>query len=391
MTTKISPTQTKLEPTLGIRERDFYIDCLRSVMIALVILHHTAITYGASGGWFYHELPSSGTPSSVILTLFCATNQAYFMGILFLLAGYFTPGSLERKGYARFLSDRFLRLGLPLLAFGLSLGPLTVAMVTAAEGKGFWSTFVWLWNHREFINGPLWFVQALLMFSIAYCAWRAWRGAPLITAQRAPQPVPSYAWWLLSALGVGAAALIIRQVVPTGVNVIGLQLGYFASYIFLFCLGIAAWRHDWLRQLEWKDARDWITALVIAWLSFPAVRALAIAVNGSGTSNFSGGLNWMAIAYAFWEPFIAWGMIAAWLLVFRRHMNRPSSIWTWLNRRSYSVYIIHPVVLVGISLLLRGWAAPALVKFAVTGTLACTTCWILADPLVRAPGLRRIV
>ena len=66
------------------RERDFYIDCLRSVMIALVILHHTAITYGASGGWFYHELPSSGTPSSVILTLFCATNQAYFMGILFL-------------------------------------------------------------------------------------------------------------------------------------------------------------------------------------------------------------------------------------------------------------------------------------------------------------------
>ena len=59
------------------------------------------------------------------------------MGLLFLLAGYFTPGSLERKGYASFLSDRFLRLGLPLLAFGLILGPLTVAMVTAAEGRDF--------------------------------------------------------------------------------------------------------------------------------------------------------------------------------------------------------------------------------------------------------------
>jgi glucan biosynthesis protein C len=59
--------------------------------------------------------------------------------------------------------------------------------------------------------------------------------------------------------------------------------------------------------------------------------------------------------------------------------------------RSYAVYIIHPIVLVGISLLLRGWAAPALVKFAVTDTLACTSCWILADPLVRTPGLRRIV
>ena len=227
------------------RERDFYIDCLRSVMIALVVLHHAAITYGASGGWFYHELSPSAALSSKILTLSAGTNQAYSMGFLFLLAGYFTPGSLERKGYARFLSDRFLRLGLPLLAFGLILGPLTVAMVTAAEGNGFWSTFVWRWD-----PGPLWFVQALLMFSLAYCAWRAWFGAPLTTTQRAPRPVPNYGWWLLSAVGVGTAALAIRQVVPTGVNVIGLQLGYFASYIFLFSLGIAAWRHDWLRQLK---------------------------------------------------------------------------------------------------------------------------------------------
>jgi peptidoglycan/LPS O-acetylase OafA/YrhL len=53
MTTEIHATQTKLvESTLGTRERDFYIDCLRSVMIALVVLHHTAITYGASNGWF---------------------------------------------------------------------------------------------------------------------------------------------------------------------------------------------------------------------------------------------------------------------------------------------------------------------------------------------------
>ena len=33
----------------------------------------------------------------------------------------------------------------------------------------------------------------------------------------------------------------------------------------------------------------------------------------------------------------------------------------------------------------------ALVKLAVIGTLACTTWRILADPLVPAPGLRRIV
>jgi peptidoglycan/LPS O-acetylase OafA/YrhL len=372
-------------------QRDLYIDRLRTAMTALVVVFHTAITYGASGGWFYHEVVAPTRPSSLLLTLFVATNQAYFMGFFFLLAGYFTPASLERKGYARFIGDRFLRLGLPLLAFGLLLGPLTAAMVNYVKGDGFWSCVAWLWRHKQFINGPLWFTQALLLFSLAYCAWRAVFGSPLAESQRDPRPVPAQRWWLLSALGVGAAALAIRQIVPVGQNVFGLQLGYFSSYIFLFAVGIAAWRYDWLRQLGWKQSRASLIALVIAWPLLPAEIALAIKLFGHGKANFSGGLTWPAILYAFWEPFVAWGLIAAWLLVFRSRMNQPSAFWSWLNRRAYTVYIIHPVVLVGISLLLRGWVAPALVKWAVVGALASIACWIVADPLVRLPGVRRVV
>ena len=72
-------------------------------------------------------------------------------------------------------------------------------------------------------------------------------------------------------------------------------------------------------------------------------------------------------------------------------MNQASTFWNWLNRRAYAVYIIHPPVLVGTAMLLHGWAAPALVKFAVVGPLACIATWLLADPLVRIPGVRRIV
>jgi fucose 4-O-acetylase-like acetyltransferase len=372
-------------------QRDLYIDRLRTVMTALVILHHTAITYGGSGGWFYHEINASGSPSSLLLTMFCATQQAYFMGFFFLLAGYFTPASLERKGYARFILDRGIRLGLPLLAFGLILGPLTAAMDNFAAGRGFWPTIVYLWRDKEFINGPLWFAEALLIFSLAYCAWRAVLGSPLARIERTPKPVPTYLWWLLSAVGVGAVALAIRQVVPTGQNVIGLQLGYFASYIFLFAVGITALRYEWLRQLSWKNARPWVVTLAIAWPCMPVGILVARALIGLGKSNFGGGLSWTAILYAFWEPFVAWGLIAAWLLVFRKHLNQPSALWAWLNRRAYAVYIIHPVGLVAVSLLLRGWVAPALIKWGVVGLLACAVCWLASDPLVRLPGLRRVV
>jgi fucose 4-O-acetylase-like acetyltransferase len=372
-------------------QRDLYIDRLRTVMTALVILHHTAITYGAIGGWFWRENPPSAALSSQLLILFCTLNQAYFMGFFFLLAGYFTPASLERKGYARFIGDRFLRLGLPLLAFGLILGPLTAAMVNFAQGKGFWSCIAWLWHHGVFINGPLWFAQALLIFCLAYCAWRAVFGAQLAGVQRSTKPVPAGRWWLLSALATGLAALAIRQFIPVGQNVAGMQLGYFATYIFLFAAGIAAWRYDWLRQLNWKNARTGILAFVLVYPLMVVGGAVASAINGPGQSNFTGGLAWPAILYALWDPFVAWGLIAVWLLVFRAGMNQASAFWTWLNRRAYAVYIIHPPVLVGISLLLHEWAAPALLKFATVGALACAATWQLADPFVRLPGVRRVV
>jgi hypothetical protein len=221
--------------------------------------------------------------------------------------------------------------------------------------------------------------------------WRAAFGSELPRSVRRPSPVPAYVEWLLSALIVGAISLAIRQFVPVGKNVFGLQLGYFAPYIFLFAVGIAAWRYDWLRQLTWKNARPWVITLIAAWPLLPVSIVVAMRVFGPGKANFGGGHTWPAIFYAFWDPFVAWGLIAAWLLFARAYMNHPSQFWTWLNRRAYAVYIVHPPVLVGISLLLHPWIAPALLKFGVTGALTCIATWLVADPLVRIPGVRRIV
>lgn len=379
------------ETARTIPTRDLYIDRLRTIMTALVILHHAAITYGASGGWFYRELQVSGELPSILLTLFVATNQSYFMGFFFLLAGYFTPGSLERKGYGRFLADRFTRLGIPLLAFIFILGPLTAAMVAAHEGKGFWNAIRYMASHAVIINGPLWFAQALLIFSLAYCAGRAAFGSTHENTASTPQSIPSYSKWLVSAILIGAASLAIRQFIPVGENIIGLQLGFFAPYVFLFAIGIAAWRFDWLRQLQWKHARPWIITLIAAWPLLPVSIAIAMRVFPPGKMNFGGGHTWPAIMYSFWDPFVSWGLIAAWLLIARAYMNRPSAFWSWLNRRAYAVFIIHPPVLVAVSFLFHPLVAPAILKFVITGTLACIATWLIADPLVRMPVIRRIV
>jgi peptidoglycan/LPS O-acetylase OafA/YrhL len=382
------PVIDRTSAALG-RPRDLYIDRLRSIMTAFVILHHTAITYGAIGGWFWYELKPSPAISSQLLVLFCTINQAYFMGFFFLLAGYFTPASLERKGYGPFLRDRFQRLGLPLLGFMLILGPLTAAIAHFADTGRFWEVFPYLARHFILIPGPLWFAEALLIFCLGYCAWRRLFGAPLAGSERTPRRVPRGRTWLLSALLTGIGALAIRQFVPVGVNIAALQLGYFATYIVLFGIGIAAWRYDWIGQLNWKSARTGIIAALVALPLMPAGGAATQIFHIHG--RFETGFSWQAILYALWEPFVAWGLIAAWLLFMRRYGNAPSTFWSWLNRRAYAVYIIHPPVLVGVAVLLHPWVAPALVKFATAGALACAASWLLSDPLVRLPGLRRIV
>jgi peptidoglycan/LPS O-acetylase OafA/YrhL len=373
----------------GTPPRDLYIDRLRTVLTVVVIVCHAAMTYGGMGEWFYRELQPSSRPTSGIFTFFIGISQAYSMGFFFLLAGYFTPGALERKGYARFLQDRFLRLGLPLLAFIVILGPLTVALINWALGYGFWPTIVWLWRHHRIMNGPLWFAEALLIFSLSYAAWRAVFGSSLLQRKRDPRPMPGYSWWLASALAVGAATTLVRLVAPIPKAALGLVVGYFVAYAFLFAVGITAWRHDWLRQLTWKNARIWIVTLMIALPALPVAYALTT-LRGVPAS-FNGGMNWTSALYAFWEPFVAWGLICLLLLVFRERMNQPSAFWDWLNRRAYAVYILHSLVLVGITLLFRHWAALAVVKCAVTSCLACVACWLIADPIVRLPGIRRIV
>jgi len=359
-------------------------------MTAMVILHHTAITYGAIGGWFWYELRPSAALSSQILIQFCTTNQAYFMGFFFLLAAYFIPASLERKGYGQFIGDRLTRLGLPLLAFILVLGPFTAALAHWGDTGRFWEVFPYLLQHAIIIPGPLWFVEVLLIFSLAYCVWRAVAGAPLKGAQRTPRPFPSTFTLLWTALAAGVAALLIRQVSPVGVIHASLQLAYFAPYVVLFAAGISAWRYDWLRQLEWKNGRGIFWIAILAWPLMPAGVMVFNAIYG-GKGNFATGFSWPAVLYAMWEPLVAWGFIAGWLLLARKWMNQPSAFWSWVNRRAYAVYIIHPPVLVGVSLLLHGWAAPALVKFCVTGMLACAATWLAADPLARLPGVRRVV
>ncbi len=367
--------------------RTFFIDRLRVVLTVLVVLHHTAITYGGSGGWFYREVRDGGTPTSLLLTVFCAINQSFFMGMFFLLAGYFAPASLARKGVRLFVWDRLVRLGIPLLVFGIVLGPLTVALADIPAGGPVGGRWLGLVSRGTFVIGPLWFALALLLFSMGLVGWRLVRPKPVPDLGR---PLPLSPSWLLAALAVGAAALAVRQFVPVGQNVLGLQLGYFASYTFLFALGCVAASHAWLERLERQEAMRW-ARVTLATIPVLFVAAAWMGALGGKPVNFNGGLGLPAIVYAFWEPFVAWGVIAWLLVVFRQRFNAPNAHWERWGTQAYGAFIVHAPILVGMGVALADWAAPPLLKFAVVGASAIAASFAVAGGLRRMPGVRRVI
>ncbi len=86
-----------MQTATGKTSRLFFIDHLRASLVALVVLHHVALVYGAGAPFYYVEPPINDPLSFLVLLVFILVNQCWFMGAFFLFSGYFTPGSFDRK------------------------------------------------------------------------------------------------------------------------------------------------------------------------------------------------------------------------------------------------------------------------------------------------------
>jgi len=84
--------------------RLYFVQWLRVLLIVLIVAHHAGQANGSTGGaWPVHD-----HPTAMWLGPFFGLNAAFFMGFVFFIAGYFSPGSFERKGASKFVGSRSL-------------------------------------------------------------------------------------------------------------------------------------------------------------------------------------------------------------------------------------------------------------------------------------------
>jgi surface polysaccharide O-acyltransferase-like enzyme len=365
-----------------------YIDHIKVMLTALVVMHHACVTYGAPGGWYYSEKSALLVPQ-LLMTIFVSVNQSFFMGFFFFLSALFIPASYDKKGPAKFLADRLLRLGVPLVFYSFVLSPfLSYLPYYFAEGKHI--TYAqYLSGFDGWINfGVLWFVAALLLFTVIYALYRMIAGKALqgVTAPKAKQ-----IWWF--AAGIGLVSFFVRIVFPVGwtLKPLGFQLGHFPQYIALFILGLVAARNQWLHQLtvgmglQMRRLALWLVIIMFP-LFFIARSLFKFPIE-----QFSAGAHWPQLWYALWEQLVGFSIATAFLCIGRAKWNKFLPLFSGLARSTFAVYIFHPLVLISLSMLFKPWAVDPALKCIVVAPLGVLLSFIVGSAIVRIPGINRIV
>lgn len=356
---------------------------------------HAADTYSPLGNWYFVQRTKLGLATLLTFAAWQMYLQAFFMGLLFFIAGYFVPQSLARKGRLRFVRDRAFRLGLPVLFYMFLLGPVTeyyVAHSWSAPGSSFISQW---WPHIADLevlseNGPLWFCLALLIFSLIYAALPVRRGgaAPALAGEKPPMTGSLIGL----ALAMAASTFVVRLVQPANTTFLNMHLGDFPQYVLLFGAGVLTARQGWLTQLSFSAGMRWLAIVLpagfAAWL-------IILHAGGGLAGNirpYLGGWFWQSAAINLWEAFTGIASCFGLLVLFREKFHSQGRVARFLSANAFSTYVFHPPIVIIGALVLYELAWPPLVKFAIlTGAASIVTFALSGAVFRRIPLLRAIL
>jgi hypothetical protein len=357
-----------------------YADNLKTLLVAGVIVGHTTMAWTGIGNWVFKE-PQVGEPVLSILSMMIIVAM-FGMSLFFFIAGMFTPRSLARKGLRRFLVDRTIRLGLPMLLFIVAMSPIIeyVDPENASWDRGFWAFTRHIWWPPA--PGPTWFLGVLLLFSAVYAVMRTIRPV-------SPTPRPLRARQLLIPMGVVVvASYVIRIVVPLGEERWRLALGQAPGWVAGFTLGVLAAERGWL-PVKPGVAR---AARWAAWLTYAAsALILGFMATDATYPEFAGGGAWQSLLVAACEGILVVTM-PLWLLdVFRRRFDHQGLFAREMSRSAFAAFLVHQLVLVGLVLVSRGTGWPPELNFVAVSLLGVAISFGFGSMVRRLPGMSRVL
>jgi len=358
--------------------REYWADNLRVLVIAVVVVWHTVIAYLGGTGWYYLDRTTSKAWAAAITPAWVIAGFA--LGPLFLVAGWFSARSLAHKGAGGFARTRLLRLGVPLIVFIFLINPLA-SYLGNLRGARHPSLADYLGG--TYGAGPLWFVAALLAFSLAYALLRRLHPAPV-----APRWSGAQVMVAVAVLIAVTAYLVWRRWPPDTNGFLDLRWESWPQGAGLFALGVWAGETGslddlagWARRLGWTALAA--TVMLVAVAGYEQAR-------GQGQATLHGG-GWPMMLAAVLYGIVSVAFTVWFTALIRARWPGGGPLRARAGRASYAAYFLHPPLLTAIMVLFASLAlAPELTLLAVA-VVAVPACYLAGYAATRIPGISKVL
>jgi peptidoglycan/LPS O-acetylase OafA/YrhL len=339
------------------QNRIYWMDNLRTVIIALVVLYHAGGVYEAAGlwGWFWIvDDPTTITWVGIVGIVF----DIFMMATLFFLSGYLAQASLKNKTTWEFVKGKFKRLMIPWAIAVFTLIPLYKVIFLYSRGlpQEHWTTYFHLTNPNS--QNWLWFLPLLFLFDLLFLG---------LSKLNVKLPKISLAWAVAGATVIGfVTSFFIGSWFGfrswTLTPILDFENERVLMYFMAFLLGVLAYRQKVFAEQP-KSKTAYIIASSIAWI--PVTGHIFARIY---PFFFPQGFEITPLYRLIWHAsFYLALVVMVYVMVesFRLYITRTGSLWKALNRNSYGVYIIHVIMIGVFGTLLLNTGLPALTKYPI--------------------------
>jgi fucose 4-O-acetylase-like acetyltransferase len=338
------------------RNRIYFLDNLRTFLIFLVVLIHTGLVYESSGipaAWWIVDDPATNDLSGIINLVI----DIFVMAAIFFVSGYFAPSSLRRKGTMEFLKSKFKRLIVPWIVASLVLLPLYKFLFLYSRGlpQENWITY-FHWSNGIWSQNWLWFLPVLFLFDVLFVllSRMGWENVQIR---------------LRTAIGISFLIGLIYSVVMDFFQFQGWTKTFFFDfqnerlliYFLVFMVG-SLFRKSKAFESKPRSKKLYFAVSSTVWIPVNIYLGLIIFyLMNPGTLIFSDLVDTFLVQFIFMLSLISLLFVS--INTFRFYFDKQGKIGRELSRNSYSVYIIHAVVLGILATLMMDSKLPSLLKY----------------------------
>ena len=160
------------------------------------------------------------------------------------------------------------------------------------------------------------------------------------------------------------------------------------QYFLMFSVGIIAYRYGWFEQMTKSHVKVWAITIFVMVMLFFTYFFVFVGVD-SDFSVFLGGPHLNALIFALVDNIACMGMIFVLLKIFYAKFNKQGKILQNLADSSFHMYLIHPFVVIPVSLGIAFIPLSPIIKLFIVLPVSVILCYLISHFILQKIHLRK--